>query len=550
MAVSPLSEVTVYENGHIWPGLGVSESGFAEAMAVSAGVVLGVGTNREFAAQFPEAARVDLAGHTLIPGLIDAHNHAIRGGATWARELHWSVLRHPRGGPREHPPAGGVDPARNLDLRHRRLAPDPVRGNLAAHPRAELDAVSPDHPVYVQSLYEVGIANSAAIEAVDLASAARRLPDLIQVDATGAPTGTVTGLPAYNLFIAAVGAPTAEEQITGTRQMFRDFAGLGITGMCDPGGFGMTPETYDAIYALWDRGQLDVRTRMYVSATDVGQEFEQIEGWVRHAHRGFGDGWLSLAGIGEIVHFGCHDFEGLDEFAISDAAVEELFRISCIVAARGWPMHVHAVMDESIDRILDCWERVHATTPIDGLRFSLAHGDRIGPRNIQRLKALGIGLEVDARQVFRSSASQAVWGADAMRTVPLLADLLEAGIQVGVGSDATRASSHNPWLSLWWLIAGRSLDGSSQRDVRHLLSRAKALDLHTRGSAWFSSDEGRRGTLQPGFLSDFTVLSDDYFAVPTDDIPQLRAELTVVGDRVTYSSGRLAEPTATLSTPD
>jgi hypothetical protein len=133
-----------------------------------------------------------------------------------------------------------------------------------------------------------------------------------------------------------------------------------------------------------------------------------------------------------------------------------------------------------------------------------------------------------------------------MCTVPLLADLVEAGIHLGVGSDATRASSHNPWLSLWWLIAGKSLDGSSQRDRRHLLSRAKALDLHTRGSAWFSSDEQLRGTLEPGRLGDFAVLNEDYFAVPTEEIPQLHSELTVVGDRVSYSSGLLAEATAAL----
>jgi predicted amidohydrolase YtcJ len=189
---------------------------------------------------------------------------------------------------------------------------------------------------------------------------------------------------------------------------------------------------------------------------------------------------------------------------------------------------------------------VNQTTPIDSLRFSLAHGDRIGPRNIQRLKALNIGVELDARQVFRSAASQSVWGAESMRTVPRLADLLESGINLGVGSDATRASSYNPWLSLWWLIAGRSLDGSSQRDERHLASREQALDLHTRGSAWFSFDEHVRGTLKPGALSDFTVLSDDYFTVDVDAIPQLRSELTVAGDRVTYSSGQLADATPAL----
>jgi predicted amidohydrolase YtcJ len=542
MAMSPSRDVTIYDNGKIWPGIA---SPVSEAMATSDGYVAALGAGHELTAQFPDATHVDLGGRTLIPGLIDAHNHAIRGGATWARELHWSVLRTRDEALASIREAATTTPEGTWISAVGGWHQTQFEGGWLPS-RAELDAAAPRHPVYVQSLYEVGIANSRAIAAVDLGSAATRLPHLIAVDAAGEPTGTVIGLAAYNLFLTAVGAPTAEEQITGTRGMFREFAGLGLTGICDPGGFGMTPETYDAIYALWDRGQLDVRTRMYVSATDVGQEFEQIEGWVRHAHRGFGDAWLSVTGIGEIVHFGCHDFEGLEEFAITDDAAEELFRISCIVAARGWPMHIHAVMDESIDRILDCWERVNQTTPIDALRFSLAHGDRIGPRNIQRLKALNIGVELDARQVFRSAASQSVWGPESMRTVPRLADLLEAGITLGVGSDATRASSYNPWLSLWWLIAGRSLDGSSQRDARHLASREQALDLHTRGSAWFSFDEQVRGSLQPGMLSDFTVLSDDYFTVDVDAIPQLRSELTVAGDRITYSSGLLVDATAAL----
>jgi hypothetical protein len=531
----------VYENGRIWPGRAATGAGFCEALAVSNGRVMAVGGNREVNSAFPDAVHVDLAGHTLVPGLIDAHNHAIRGGATWARELHWSVLHTREEALASIRELAATTPAGTWISAIGGWHQTQFGGWLPT--REELDAAAPGHPVYVQSLYEIGIANRLAAAQVDLVSAAERLPHLIAVDATGSPTGTVTGLPAYNLFLAAIGAPTPDQQIAGTRAMFRDFAALGLTGICDPGGFGMRPETYDSVYTLWDRGQLDVRTRMYVSATDVGQEFEQIEGWVRHAHRGFGDNWLSVTGIGEIVHFGCHDFEGLDEFAISDDSAEELFRISSIVAARGWPMHIHAVMDESIDRILDCWERVDAQTPIDGLRFSLAHGDRIGPRNIQRLKALNIGLEIDARQVFRSAASQSVWGEDAMRTVPRLADLLDAGINLGVGSDATRASSHNPWLSLWWLIAGRSLDGSSQRDARHLVSREKALDLHTRGSAWFSFDEQVRGVLEPDFLSDFTVLSDDYFSVEVDEVPLLHAELTVAGDRVTYSSGLFAEAT-------
>jgi predicted amidohydrolase YtcJ len=305
----------------------------------------------------------------------------------------------------------------------------------------------------------------------------------------------------------------------------------------------MTPEKYDAIYELWRRGELDVRTRMYLSATDAGQEYDQVRDWLRFAQRGFGDHWLRVTGIGEVVHLGSHDFEGLTDFRIEDVAFEELFRISSLVASRGWPLHIHAVLDESIGRILDCWERVHAVTPIDGLRFSIAHADRIGPKNIARLRALGVGVVMDARQTFRSGASQAAWGGESLRAVPPLQDLVDAGVPLGLGSDATRASSHNPWLTLWWLVAGRSLDGSSQRDGRHLATRARALDLHTRGSAWFSFDEGQRGTIAEGRLADFASLSDDYFSVETDEIARLHAELTVVGGRVSYSSGALAEAT-------
>lgn len=552
MAHSMVQGVTLYLNGRVWPGIhagsgaaGNGDPAHGEALATFGGRVLAVGSSGDLRTRYPQARHVDLARHRVVPGLIDAHNHALRGGGTWARELHWTGLRSRT--------------AALASLRHAaESTPDGTwitaiggwhetqfeAGWLPS--RHELDAVAPRHPVYVQSLYEVGIANSAAIRAVDLESAARRLPGLVALDNAGRPTGSVRGLPAFTLFLAAAGAPGLDEQVAGTRAMFRDFAALGLTGVCDPGGFGMPPEKYDAVYELWRRDQLDVRTRMYVSAADPGRELEQVEAWLRYGRRGFGDDWLSVTGVGEVVHFGCHDFEGLTDFTMTDTAQNELFLISSRVAARGWPMHIHAVLDESIGRILDCWERVHAQTPIDGLRFSFAHGDRIGPRNIERLRALNIGLVVDARQVFRGAASLSVWGAEAMRTVPPLGDLIDAGINLGVGSDATRASSHNPWLSLWWLVAGTPLDGCSHRDERHLLTREQALDLHTRGSAWFSGDEHQRGTLEPGRLADFVVLSDDYFTVEREEIPRLYSELTVAGERVSYSSGLLAEATDVL----
>ncbi|HEY2642466.1 MAG TPA: amidohydrolase family protein [Galbitalea sp.] len=541
MADSRSDGAVLYLNGRVWAGAG-HEPGDQTAIAVSDSRIVAVGKGADLADRFPRAHRIDLQGRTVIPGLIDAHSHAIRGGATWTQELHWDGLRTREAALATIAAAASSAPAGAWITVIGGWHQTQFNGGWLPT-RLELDEVAPGHPVYVQSLYEVGVANSRASAAANLADAAAGMAGLIDLDQQGDPTGSVRGLPAYNLFLAAAGMPTPDQQVESTRRMFRDFAALGLTGICDPGGFGMAPEKYDAIYELWRRGALDVRTRMYLSATDAGQEYDQVREWLRFEHRGFGDDWLRVTGIGEVVHLGCHDFEGLTDFWIEDDALEELFRISSLVASRGWPLHIHAVLDDSIGRILDCWERANAVTPIGALRFSIAHADQIGPTNIARLKALGVGIVLDARQVFRSGASQAAWGVDAMGNVPPLRDLTEAGVPLGLGSDATRASSHNPWLTLGWMVAGRSLDGSSQRDARHLATRAEALDLHTRGSAWFSFDEGNRATLAAGRLADFAVLSDDYFTVETDEIARLHAELTVAGGRVSFSSGLLGQAT-------
>jgi predicted amidohydrolase YtcJ len=190
--------------------------------------------------------------------------------------------------------------------------------------------------------------------------------------------------------------------------------------------------------------------------------------------------------------------------------------------------------------ILDCWEAVHKQIPLTGLRFSLSHADRISRRNLRRLHALGAGIVLDDHQVFKADASAAVWGADAMAQTPPLADMLAEGVPLAAGTDASRASSYSPWLSLWWLVAGTSLDGVQRRSADHLLTRERALETYTSGSAWLSFEEADRGHLRPGAHADLTVLSEDYFTVPTERIPTITSELTVVGGSVVHSRGTVA----------
>ncbi|GAB2982759.1 amidohydrolase [Amycolatopsis acidiphila] len=523
----------LYVNGRIWTGRAPEVT----ALAVRDGRVAACGAEAMECAG-PGTRVVDLQGRRVIPGLVDGHLHAARAGATWTAELHWtglpdvpSALATIKAAARDRPVGewiraiGGWHPCQFTESR------EPTR--------AELDAVAPGHPVYVQALYEVAVLNSAGLRATGLDRLSGNPPGgwVERAPVTGEPTGRVHGMGAFTHCLDAMAVPGPDEQLRSTAAMFADLHAAGLTGIVDAGGFGMAPERYDPLFTLWRRGELSMRARLFLSAVDPGREQAQLDGWLRHAHSRFGDGMLQVLGIGEVVHFGCHDFEGLEEFRISEAAAAQLYDISYATAARGWPMNIHAVLDSSIDVILDCWEAVDRLVPLRGLRFTLSHADRIGARNLRRLKALGAGIVLDDHQVFKAAASEAAWGPGSMETVPPVADILAEGIPVAAGTDASRASSYSPWLSLWWLVTGTSLDGAQRRSARQLFTRERALEAYTAGSAWLSFEEATRGHLRRGARADFAVLSDDYFTVSAERIPSISAELTVVGGKVVHSTG-------------
>ena len=96
--------------------------------------------------------------------------------------------------------------------------------------------------------------------------------------------------------------------------------------------------------------------------------------------------------------------------------------------------------------------------------------------------------------------------------------MLEMGVPVGAGTDATRVASYNPWVSLYWLVTGKTVGGLALYPETNRLERMEALRLYTVGSSWFSSDEGKKGSIVLGQLADLAVLSADYFAVPEEEI--------------------------------
>jgi predicted amidohydrolase YtcJ len=521
------------------PAQGAAE---VQAIAIAGGRVVAIGTDAELAGHAELAERViELDGRRVIPGLNDSHIHAVRGGVSWTRTVHWEHVRSIGDGlelirqdaARRGPGAwvSVVGGWHSSQLAERR-----------APTRAELDAAAPENPVYVQELYDLGVLNSAGLAACGWTDSSDD-PARGRLDRgdDGRLTGRIHGVGAFSVPLAVALDADAAESENGVRAMFAAFARHGLTGVVDGGGLLVTPRDYDPIYAVWRRGELDVRTRIFLSAWTRGGEVADIEQLTALVQPESGDGMLRIAGIGEIPHLGCHDMEGLDPFTLTDESHAELVEIVRLCAERGWRMSIHAVLDYTLGRILDAWEQVEEETGlVAGRGFSIVHADEASRDNLERLARLGAGVLVQSRLVLKGSDYVAAWGEEATMAAPPIGDLREAGIPIGGGTDATRANWFSPWSAIWWLVTGGTLDDAGVRGERHRMSREQAIAAYTRDAAWFTGETGHRGRLLPGYDGDLCVPTLDPFACSDDELRDILSDLTVMGGRITHDSGALA----------
>src|SRR3989441_120839 len=150
--------------------------------------------------------------------------------------------------------------------------------------------------------------------------------------------------------------------------------------------------------------------------------------------------------------------------------------------------------------------------------------------------ALGGGIAIQHRMAYQGEYFMERYGKKAAERTPPVRKMLELGIPVGAGTDATRVASYNPWVSLYWLVTGRTVGGISMYPEKNRLSREESLRLYTQGSSWFSSESGRRGAIAVGQLADFVALTDDYFSVPEENIKAIESVLTVVGGKIVHAT--------------
>jgi predicted amidohydrolase YtcJ len=217
-----------------------------------------------------------------------------------------------------------------------------------------------------------------------------------------------------------------------------------------------------------------------------------------------------------------------------------------------WPFRLHATYDETITRALNVYEEINREIPFGGLHWFFDHCETISDRNIERIKALSGGIAIQHHMAFQGEYFVDRYGAKQAERTPPIRRMLELGVPVGAGTDATRVASYNPFVALYWLVTGKTVGGTSLYPESNRLERMEALKLFTVGSSWFSSEEGKKGAIVPGQLADLAVLSADYFSIPEEEIKRLESMLTIVGGKVVYAAkefSKLAPPPPPVS-PD
>jgi len=505
-----------------------------EAIATRDGKIAALGATAEIRKLAgPQTRVIDLEGRTVIPGLIDSHMHAIRAAQSFATEVNWigapSLAEAYR---RIHEGAGAMKPGAwlivaggwNVEQFKEKRRPT----------QAELLAAAPNNPVYVQLGYGWVVMTPAAIKILNIATDAD-LPAGAKLDrdANGNLTGGITG--GNNAIVALfdrLPKPTFEEQVAGTKKFFRELNRLGITGVGDPGGNNVEPGDYQAIFKVWRDGQLTVRVAYSLCGPTPGKKFEELQSLTQLLPMGFGDDMLRFNGIGERITWAMNNNEKPTE-----ADKEKYYQIVRWSAERGMSLTMHWTNDGSVDQLLSIFERVNKEVPITGLRWSIAHLNNASAQTLRRMKALGMGWTVQDALYFGGTQ---VRDKEAVRREPPVETAKEIGVVVGAGTDAHRVASYNPFTALQWFLDGKTVGGVALRGPEETPTRAEALHFYTAGSAWFSHDENKRGSLAVGKFADLAVLSKDYLAVPVDEVGGVESLLTMVGGKIVYAAGPFA----------
>src|SRR5712691_4447923 len=506
----------------------------AQALAIRDGRIVKLGDTAEIdGLKGPQTRAIDLAGRTVIPGLIDNHAH-------WVRAAEHDELRFD----------GVTSRARALDMLAERVRVTPpgqwivVLGGWSEEqftdeakgfPLKELDRIAPNHPVVLQSVYNHSFLNSVALVAAKIDAATADPPGgRIEKDASGKPTGLVRGAGGVAFVAARIPLENQEAWLANTRKLVAYLSSLGITTWLDAGGRGMGAKHYEPYKYLADRGELDIRLfwttiRQPVTPAQV----DTAIGEIRELKPFQGSDYFDNVGWGESV------FAPVTTQLLRVASntrpedLAQMRRLLVALAERGIYVNSHVEMSAAIDAFLTEYESINKERPIKGLRWSFSHIDQVSEAQLERMKKLCMTAQIHSLPLIQGALMHKVHGEKAW-DMPPFRRIHDSGIHWGLGSDATAVTTSNPFYTLSFAVTGRMIGG---REVnRQSITREEALIAHTRSNAFFLFQEGNLGSLAPGKYADLLVLDRDYLTVPAGEIKDIKPLITMVGGKIVYDA--------------
>jgi predicted amidohydrolase YtcJ len=507
-----------------------------QAIAVKGERVMAVGTNQEIAKLAGAGTKkIDLKGKTVIPGLIDNHAHFMRAAEYWPEEVRLD---------------GVTSRKQALDMiaaKAKQAKPgewvlvlggwsiEQFADDRRGFTREELDRAAPNNPVLLQLIYFRIYTNTAGLKALGIDANTPNPPGgTIVKDANGQPTGVLNGGGSVRVSLAKLGEVALNKMLANARVLLRDLNSMGITAYQDEGGRGFTPRYLEPIQALWKNRELTVRVFYNLwQQPEKPAEVDAVIAKIKEMKPFQGDEWFDSTGYGETVYFPLHDNTLVKETRPSPEDMKQWRRVAQAVADKRMHLNVHAQLRGSIEAFLTEIEAINKVTPVKGLRWTFSHVDQLEPQDLDRLRRLGMYVQLHSRPDIQGVLFHNVYG-DKAYEMPPLRMVQDSGVHWGLGSDATAVTPSNPFYTLGWAVTGKMLGGF--KVLKQTISREEALIAHTRSNAYFMFQESNIGSLQKGRYADLLVLDRDYLTVPADSIKDLKPLLTMVGGKIVYEA--------------
>lgn len=528
-----------------------------QAVAIRDGRFVAVGSNEEILRLAGDRTRrMDLGGRTVIPGLIDSHTHPI--GAALSEkdgeipaihsivELQQYIAGVARTTPRD-----------KLIFVPKVYATRMKEGRYPN--RQDLDTAGGTDRLAVADNGYAAVLNSAALKKAGITrNTAPPANGKIIKDSAGEPTGLILGAPQLLRAFRSDRPVTDADRLWALKAMQKRYNEVGITSTIDRG---QGSEGIRAYQRLWQDHELTVRTYVTYLVPNPAGPIDRVREAIEHVPvvTGFGDDWVRVGTLKVVLdggiligtaylrepygeHTEVYGYSDPDYRGVLAVPRDNLFEIVRLANRLGWQMTAHTTGGGSTDLLLDAYEAADRERSIQGRRFTLTHANFPNKSAIERAKRLGVVIDMQPMWMhLDGDALLRVLGPERIKDFQPYKSLFDAGVVVAGGSDhmikfdsRQAINPYNPFFGMWMVITRKTTSGAVINPEQRI-TREQALRMWTLNAAYLSFDEKRKGSIEPGKLADFVVLSKDLMACPEDEIRDIEALATMVDGKLVHT---------------